>query len=209
MRLFSHDLSDGEVIAERFCFGRRDAEQHVALADNISPHLAWENIPDGAKSLALFCVDPDVPSKADDVNQANREIPASLARVDFYHWSLVDLGAEPGELAQGACSSGITPRGKQHPSGPVGSRQGLNNYTDWFAGDADMSGRYFGYDGPCPPWNDAIVHRYVFRLYALDCERLPVDDGFTGAEAEIAASQHSLDKAELIVTYTLNPRLAR
>jgi phosphatidylethanolamine-binding protein (PEBP) family uncharacterized protein len=38
----------------------------------------------------------------------------------------------------------------------------------WFAGDNDMRGDYYGYDGPCPPWNDEIVHRYVFTLFALD-----------------------------------------
>ena len=31
-----------------------------------------------------------------------------------------------------------------------------------------MFGDYYGYDGPCPPWNDELVHRYVFTLYALD-----------------------------------------
>ena len=35
-------------------------------------------------------------------------------------------------------------------------------------------GNYFGYDGPCPPWNDAIPHHYVFTLYALDVARLDV-----------------------------------
>ena len=33
-----------------------------------------------------------------------------------------------------------------------------------------MSGDYFGYDGPCPPWNDSIVHHYVFTVYALDVD---------------------------------------
>ena len=35
-----------------------------------------------------------------------------------------------------------------------------------------MFGDYYGYDGPCPPWNDELVHRYVFTLYALDVPRL-------------------------------------
>ena len=38
----------------------------------------------------------------------------------------------------------------------------------WFASDKDMAGDYHGYDGPCPPWNDEIPHRYVFTVYALD-----------------------------------------
>jgi phosphatidylethanolamine-binding protein (PEBP) family uncharacterized protein len=39
----------------------------------------------------VICHDPDVPSKGDDVNQEGRGVPASLPRVDFFHWVLVDL----------------------------------------------------------------------------------------------------------------------
>ena len=46
-----------------------------------------------------------------------------------------------------------------------------------------MSGDYFGYDGPCPPWNDALVHRYVFTLYALDVATLGLQGPFTGCAA--------------------------
>ena len=27
-----------------------------------------------------------------------------------------------------------------------------------------MAGDYYGYDGPFPPWNDSLVHHYVFTL---------------------------------------------
>ncbi len=74
----------------------------------------------------------------------------------------------------------MTPRGKAGPATPQGTRQGINDYTGWFASDHDMNGDYYGYDGPCPPWNDSIVHRYVFTLYALDVERAAVDGKFTG-----------------------------
>ena len=67
----------------------------------------------------------------------------------------------------GEFSNGITPRGKPGPDAPRGTRQGINDYTKWFASDKDMAGNYFGYDGPCPPWNDTIPHHYVFTLYAL------------------------------------------
>jgi phosphatidylethanolamine-binding protein (PEBP) family uncharacterized protein len=43
-----------------------------------------------------------------------------------------------------------------------------------------MAGEYYGYDGPCPPWNDERVHTYVFTLYALDIPRLPLEGRFTG-----------------------------
>ena len=34
-----------------------------------------------------------------------------------------------------------------------------------------MAGQYFGYDGPFPPFNDSLVHHYVFTLYALNGAR--------------------------------------
>jgi len=60
-----------------------------------------------------------------------------------------------------------TPRGKPGAAAHF-ARQGINEYTGWFAGDKDMAGDYYGYDGPCPPWDDSNVHRYVFTLYALN-----------------------------------------
>jgi Raf kinase inhibitor-like YbhB/YbcL family protein len=71
-----------------------------------------------------------------------------------------------------------------------------------------MEGSYFGYDGPCPPWNDSIVHRYVFTVYALDVSTLPVKDDFSGAAIVAAMEGHVLGKASITVSYTLNPRLA-
>ena len=106
-------------------------------------------------------------------------MPASLPRVDFFHWVLIDLPPDTPPIARGEFSDGVTARGKPGPHAPRGARQGINDYTGWFAGDKDMAGNYFGYDGPCPPWNDAIPHRYVFTLYALDVARLAVAGIFT------------------------------
>jgi phosphatidylethanolamine-binding protein (PEBP) family uncharacterized protein len=39
------------------------------------------------------------------------------------------------------------------------------------AGNPDMAGQYFGYDGPCPPWNDERMHHYIFTIYALDIDK--------------------------------------
>ena len=71
-----------------------------------------------------------------------------------------------------------------------------------------MSGNYFGYDGPCPPWNDERVHHYIFRLYALDVPRLDLAARFTCADVLNAIHGHIIDEAQLIATYTLNPALA-
>ena len=92
---------------------------------------------------------------------------------------------------------------------PPGSRQGINDCTAWFRGDHDMEGDDYGYDGPCPPWNDTIVRRYVFTIHALDVDAVPLDGRFGGAEVRRAIEGHVPASASVTGTYTLNPRLAR
>ncbi len=180
MKLTSTSFADGQKIPGDFSFCIPDPAHHVCLGRNRNPHLSWTEIPVGTRSFALICHDPDVPSRGDDVNQDGRTVPAALPRVDFFHWVLVDLPATVNSIDEAEFSGEVTPRGKPGPQAAQGSRQGVNNYTDWFAGDHDMCGDYYGYDGPCPPWNDEIVHHYVFTVYALDVETLPLEGRFGG-----------------------------
>ncbi|MGZ8204104.1 MAG: YbhB/YbcL family Raf kinase inhibitor-like protein [Burkholderiales bacterium] len=207
MKLTSTSFADGERIPAEYAFCAADAAAHVKLSSNRNPHLEWSEIPMGTRSLAVICHDYDVPSKPDDVNKEGRTIPASLPRIDFFHWVLVDLAPHSGPIRAGEFSDGVTARGKSGPQGPRGSRQGVNDYTMWFAGDGDMKGDYFGYDGPCPPWNDSIVHHYVFTVYALDVEQLPVNGTFRGPEVLNAMKGHVLAEAKITGLYSLNPRV--
>ena len=95
--------------------------------------------------------------------------------------------------------------GKQDPAGPSGARQGLNDYTGWFAGDDALAGDWLGYDGPFPPPNDLRPHRYFFRLFALDLERLDVPDRFTAADVQRAMHGHVLAEALVQGHYSLHP----
>lgn len=208
MKVWSNSFEEGQPLPTRYAFCKIDAKTRVAMADNLNPHLGWSDLPEGTQSLAVICHDIDVPSKADDVNQDGRSIPADLPRVEFFHWVLIELSADIEEIEEGAFSSGITPRGKGGPVAPMQARQGINDYTGWFAQDRDMNGDYFGYDGPCPPWNDELVHRYVFTVYALDVANLPLDGRFTGADVRAAIEKHVLGQASITGTYTLNPGLA-
>jgi len=205
MHLRSDSFQHGQPIPSRFAFCKPGSP--VALSDNCSPHLAWRDAPAGTRSFVLTCIDTDVPSKLDDVNKEGRTVPADLPRGEFVHWLMANIPVECAELAEGACSDEITPRGKQQPFGPPGSVQGVNDYTGWFAGDADMAGSYLGYDGPCPPWNDARVHHYHFRVYALDTDQLGLTSGFTLAQLHAAISGHVLAEATLTGTYSLNPNV--
>jgi Raf kinase inhibitor-like YbhB/YbcL family protein len=205
MKVTSASFLPDQAIPEQFAFGAADPVLHIRLAANHNPQLKWSGAPGQTRSFALICVDPDAPTKPDDVNKEGRLVPHGLARADFHHWVMVDIPASVTEIAAGECSSGIVAGGKKKLSGPRGSRQGVNDYTSWFANDADMSGTYRGYDGPCPPWNDQRVHRYHFTVYALSCERCPVEGGdFTAPQVLAAIKPHILAEARLTGIYAIN-----
>ncbi|MCX7293413.1 YbhB/YbcL family Raf kinase inhibitor-like protein [Janthinobacterium sp.] len=215
MRLWSETFRDGGLMPADHAFAEIDPASRVRLAGNRNPHLAWDEVPNGTESLALFCIDPDAPQDASLANVEEQALPLTAPRGDFYHWSLLDLPTAMRSIAAGQFSSGITARGKQAPtvswpdsSGTCALRQGINDYTAWFAGDASMGGDYYGYDGPCPPWNDERIHHYIFRLYALDVPHLALPERFTGQQAHAALYGHILDEAQLVVAYSLNPELA-
>jgi Raf kinase inhibitor-like YbhB/YbcL family protein len=205
MKLTSTAFAGGGRIPGDLAFAVIDPATHVKLSENMNPDLRWSGLPAGTKSLALICHDPDAPSRPDDVNKEGRTVPATLPRVEFFHWALIDLPADGAPIARGEFSRGVTPRGKPGPAAPRGTRQGINDYTAWFAGDKDMAGNYFGYDGPCPPWNDERIHHYVFTLYALDVAKLALGETFKGPDARKAMTGHILAQAKLTGVYTLNP----
>ena len=93
MKLWSDSWINGDRIPARFAAGRLGGGSGVGFSDNLNPHLAWSEVPAGTQSLAVICHDFDVPSRGDDVNQADREVPSDLPRVDFFHWVMVDLPA--------------------------------------------------------------------------------------------------------------------
>ena len=205
MKLTSSSFINGQAIPGELAFCIADRAHHVCLGKNLNPQLGWYDVPAATQSFALICHDPDVPSRGDDVNRDDRSVPAALPRIDFFHWVLFDLPADLREIRQGEFSREVTPRGKAGPAAAHGARQGINDYTTCFAGDNDMRGDYYGYDGPCPPWNDEIVHHYIFTLYALDIAALPLEGKVSGQQLRAALAGHILDQASLTGLYTLNP----
>jgi Raf kinase inhibitor-like YbhB/YbcL family protein len=207
MKLTSTSFSDRGLIPGRCAFAVRAPRGHVRLSHNRSPQLAWSNAPAGTRSFVLTCIDRDVPTRPDDVNQESREVPADLKRGEFVHWLMADIPPTVTRLDEGACSQGVTPKGKKSPAGPEGARQGVNDYTGWFAGDKAMAGTWLGYDGPCPPWNDSLVHHYRFEIIACDVPKLKLHEAFSLADLGKALDGHILAKAGLTGRYSLNPRL--
>jgi hypothetical protein len=72
---------------------------------DISPPLAWSDLPAGTKSLALIVDDPDAPDP-------------KAPKMTWVHWVLYNLPAEAGGLPEGVKSENL----------PTGTQQGLN---DW------------------------------------------------------------------------------
>ncbi|WJY68064.1 YbhB/YbcL family Raf kinase inhibitor-like protein [Corynebacterium auris] len=75
--LSSADVKAGEQLDAKFA------------GDNaVSPQLSWEDLPEGTKSLAVTCYDPDAPTGA-----------------GFWHWAAFNIPADTSELKQGAGST--------------------------------------------------------------------------------------------------------
>lgn len=206
MEINVKDINEGQPVPEHFAFGVYDPDNHMALGRNLNPEVIWSDVPEGTRSFVVMIKDPDVPSEADDVNQEGKTVSRKIPRVDFYHWLLVDVPPTVARIEEGQESNGVVPKGKAPSKDALGKR-GINDYTDFLAGDPELAGTYAGYDGPCPPWNDEIVHRYIFTVFALDVEHLDLGDEFRGPDVEKAMEGHILDEASVTATYTLNPDL--
>jgi Raf kinase inhibitor-like YbhB/YbcL family protein len=83
MKVTSASFADGDYLSQ----------EHVLSAGygfgcagaNRSPHLAWSDVPDGTRSFAVTCYDPDAPTGS-----------------GFWHWVVVNIPPSARELAPGA-----------------------------------------------------------------------------------------------------------
>ena len=95
----------------------------------------------------------------------------------FWHWLVVNIPPDVTELALSAGSkSGTLPKGA------------LSARTDFGAP---------GYGGPCPPQGD-LPHRYLFTIFAVGVESLPVKADTSAAVVGFNLHFNTLAKAELI-----------
>jgi Raf kinase inhibitor-like YbhB/YbcL family protein len=172
----------------------------------VSPHLRWSGEPEGTRSFAISVVDPDVPDRSRQ-GVEGLSLGDDEPREDFAHWLVVDIPSDVHELPEGAGGEGFVPHGRPTDPPVAGAVSGQNSYRELFDGNADLEGTYGGWDGPFPPWNDEVVHRYVTIVSALDVDSVGLAPGFTLAEFRAALDGHVLDQGRIVPTYTLNPSL--
>lgn len=206
MQVWSDSFDDGAVIPDAHSLFCSSDPGPVEPSGNVSPHLAWTDVPEGTKSFVVTCIDHTAPTSAEDVNQPDREVPEDLPRADFTHWLLADIPAGMTSFSEGDHCDGLTAGGKRAEDARVGIH-GQNDYTGWFAGDPDLGGSWNGYDGPAPPWNDSLHHEYEFTVSAVDVESLALPPGFSRADLDSALEGRVLDSASVAGTYTTNARL--
>ncbi|AOB29935.1 hypothetical protein AKI39_03375 [Bordetella sp. H567] len=204
MKLNSLSFLEGEAIPDRYALSRNSSPTTLVPAENLNPHLAWDDVPEGTASFALLCADLDAPRDRSRVNEAGTVPPDDIPRCEFYHWVVVDLPVSVREIEEGAFVS-LPQDGAPAVMAAPPCRLGYNDYADMPEMSAAI-GQSYG--GPAPPWNDARAHRYRFTVYALSVPTLALPDPFKATDVLDAMQGHVLDEASLTAIYTLNASLA-
>jgi Raf kinase inhibitor-like YbhB/YbcL family protein len=204
----STSIADGQPIPETNAL-------HVPTPDgrsdfgegNRSPHLVWLGEPEGTRSFALSVVDPEVPADRSRMGVEGLALGDDEPRVAVAHGIVVDIPPDVHELPEGVGGEGFVAHGRPSDPPVPGAVTGQNGYRGLFDGNADLEGTYGGWDGPFPPWNDEVVHRYVTTVFALDVSSIGLAPAFTLDEFRAAIEGHVLDEGRIVPTYTLNPSL--
>src|SRR5580704_13576571 len=86
-KVASSSFEDGDYLSSDFILSANFG--HGCSGGNKSPHLSWSGAPEGTKSFAITCYDPDAPTGS-----------------GFWHWLVVNIPANASEIAEGAGSQG-------------------------------------------------------------------------------------------------------
>jgi Raf kinase inhibitor-like YbhB/YbcL family protein len=106
---------------------------------------------------------------------------AQTGGAGFWHWVVVDIPANATGLTRGSGASD----GQKLPES---ARQVATDFGTP------------GWGGPCPPTGDQ-PHRYVFTVYALKVDKLPVPEQPTASLAGFMVNANAIGKATFTSTY--------
>lgn len=197
-------FKNGGTIPVKYAFCAPAASGHTTGGQNINPSISWSKGPKGTQSYAIILYDTDSPAEHREMmNKEGVTMTSDIKRHDFFHWILVDIPAKVTSIKEGADSNARVLHGK--PATSTVGVKGLNDYTKVTASNDAMKGQYYGYDGPCPPWNDDLVHHYHFTVYALSAKSLNLPKDFDGPAAQDAMKGKILAQGEEFGLYTQNP----
>ena len=114
-------LSDIELTSSAFPLHGKIPRKYTGEAEDVSPELSWTNVPDGTKSFALICHDPDAPL-------------VTPGAYGFVHWVLYNIPASVTKIEEGENSytSGVTNFGRAGYGGPMPPEgHGRHHYFFW------------------------------------------------------------------------------
>ena len=125
-------LSDMILTSTAFEQGGRIPKKHTGEGDDVSPPLAWENAPEGTRSFALICHDPDAPL-----------VSRGPGTYGFVHWVLYGIPASVSSLPEGVTdhTPGRNNFDRQGYGGPMPPNgHGSHRYYFWLLALDDEPG---------------------------------------------------------------------
>ena len=114
-------LSDINLASSAFQQRGNIPKIYTGEGDDVSPPLSWSNAPEGTRSFALFCHDPDAPL-------------VTSGAYGFVHWVLYNIPASVMQLAEDnkSCTSGVNSFGRDGYGGPMPPEgHGIHHYFFW------------------------------------------------------------------------------
>ncbi|MBB3046315.1 hypothetical protein FHR99_000551 [Litorivivens lipolytica] len=115
-------LSEMRLTSSAFTEGGAIPSKHTGEGEDISPALSWTNAPEGTKSFAVICHDPDAP------------LVSPGGTYGYVHWVLYNLPADCSELSEGSDrgTAGKNDFGNNNYGGPMPPPgHGLHRYYFW------------------------------------------------------------------------------
>jgi Raf kinase inhibitor-like YbhB/YbcL family protein len=122
-------LSEIELVSSAFQQRGNIPKNYTGEGNDVSPPLSWSNVPEGTRSFALICHDPDAPL-------------VTPGAYGFVHWVAYNIPASVTQLAEGETNytGGANNFGNTGYGGPMPPEgHGIHHYFFWIlALDAEL-----------------------------------------------------------------------